>query len=81
MYELKSPGSSVDEVEIPDPDPLATARYSCIYWISHLCDSIAEAAPGEPGHLDASHNFLEKKFFTGLRLLVYFTASQKASPP
>src|SRR5262249_14834933 len=25
-------------VEQPDPDPLASCRYSCIYWVDHLRD-------------------------------------------
>jgi hypothetical protein len=39
MYSLDKLGFSIDEVEIPKPDPLATVRYSCVYWIDHLCDS------------------------------------------
>jgi hypothetical protein len=39
MYSLEAPGFSIDGVEPPAPDPLAASRYSCIYWIDHLCDS------------------------------------------
>src|SRR5208282_4264037 len=28
----------MDQVEPPDPDPLAVARYSCLYWGDHLID-------------------------------------------
>ena len=38
MYGLCAPGFPIDEVEQPDPDPLAVANYSCVYWIDHLCD-------------------------------------------
>ncbi|KUJ15217.1 NACHT-domain-containing protein [Mollisia scopiformis] len=38
IYSLRAPGISIDEVKQPDPDPLAAARYSCQYWISHLLD-------------------------------------------
>jgi len=38
VYSLLSPGISIDQVKQPDPDPLAAARYSCLYWIDHLCD-------------------------------------------
>ncbi|KAK4182018.1 hypothetical protein QBC35DRAFT_421424, partial [Podospora australis] len=36
IYSLGAPGSSIDDAELPDPDPLAAARYACIYWVDHL---------------------------------------------
>jgi hypothetical protein len=36
IYMLEHPGSPIDQVVQPDPDPLAAVRYSCIYWIEHL---------------------------------------------
>lgn len=39
MYSLGKLGFSIDEAETPHPDPLATVRYSCVYWIDHLYDS------------------------------------------
>ncbi|QPC68162.1 hypothetical protein HYE67_010393 [Fusarium culmorum] len=39
IYSLGYPGFSIEEVRIPEPDPLAPARCCCIYWASHLCDS------------------------------------------
>ena len=39
MYNLVELGFSIDEAETPKVDPLATARYSCVYWIDHLYDS------------------------------------------
>ena len=38
MYGLCAPGFPIGKVEQPDPDPLAAAGYSCIYWVDHLCD-------------------------------------------
>ena len=38
MYSLRALGYPTDWVKQPDPDPLATSRYSCIYWVDHLCD-------------------------------------------
>ena len=35
MYNLQDPGSAVKDV--PDPDPLASIRYSCVFWVDHLC--------------------------------------------
>jgi len=38
IYGLCAPGFPIDQVEQPDPDPLAAAEYSCVYWVDHLCD-------------------------------------------
>jgi len=38
IYSLVSPGSSINDVKLPNPDPLAAARYSCVYWVDHLDD-------------------------------------------
>ncbi|KAN0073185.1 hypothetical protein V8E54_008405 [Elaphomyces granulatus] len=35
IYNLRDPGGMVKEV--PDPDPLASIRYSCVFWVDHLC--------------------------------------------
>ncbi|KAI3532313.1 Vegetative incompatibility protein HET-E-1-like protein 15 [Colletotrichum abscissum] len=39
IYNLRYPGISIDDAAVPDPDPLAAIRYSCVYWVDHLCDS------------------------------------------
>lgn len=39
MYSLKASGLSIKDINPPNPDPLAESRYSCMYWIDHLCDS------------------------------------------
>jgi hypothetical protein len=38
MYDLHMLGYPIERVETPDPDPLAMSRYSCMYWVDHLCD-------------------------------------------
>ena len=38
IYSIRAPGISIDQVEAPNPDPLAAARYSCLYWVDHLVD-------------------------------------------
>ncbi|KAK3364118.1 hypothetical protein B0T25DRAFT_620386 [Lasiosphaeria hispida] len=38
IYSLGAPGSSIDDAKLPDPDPLAAARYTCVYWVDHLHD-------------------------------------------
>lgn len=46
MYALRQPGYPIDKVEPPNPDPLETVRYACVYWIDHLrdCDPSSNAA-------------------------------------
>jgi hypothetical protein len=39
MYSLQVLGTPIENVEMPEPDPLAALRYSCIHWVDHLCDS------------------------------------------
>ncbi|KAA8629413.1 hypothetical protein SMACR_08962 [Sordaria macrospora] len=41
IYSLMAPGFPSNKVQIPNPDPLATVRYSCVYWVDHLCDSVS----------------------------------------
>ncbi|WYZ34284.1 hypothetical protein EsH8_I_000560 [Colletotrichum jinshuiense] len=38
VYRLGAPGFAIDDVEPPNPDPLAPAQYSCLYWVDHLVD-------------------------------------------
>ncbi|KAH8799655.1 hypothetical protein F5884DRAFT_112869 [Xylogone sp. PMI_703] len=42
IYSLNAPGFSIDQLRQPNPDPLAAARYSCLYWVDHLlnCDTM-----------------------------------------
>jgi WD40 domain-containing protein/NACHT domain-containing protein len=37
MYNLQDPGGMVKDV--PDPDPLASIRYSYVFWVDHLCEA------------------------------------------
>jgi NACHT domain/N-terminal domain of NWD NACHT-NTPase len=41
IYRLRAPGYPIEQVKPPDSDPLQASRYSCIYCIRHLCDSIS----------------------------------------
>ena len=38
VYNLRTLGYPIERVKQPDPDPLVVLRYSCIYWVDHLCD-------------------------------------------
>ncbi|KAM5528230.1 nwd1 protein [Fusarium oxysporum f. sp. phaseoli] len=35
VYKLGAPGFPIDQVSPPDPDPLASIRYSCVFWVDH----------------------------------------------
>jgi len=72
MYSLHELGYPAELVEPPDPDPLATLCYSCIYWIDHLGDwSLASAATSLVDLQDsrAIHEFLREKFLYWLEAL------------
>ncbi|KAK3984174.1 putative vegetative incompatibility protein [Cladorrhinum sp. PSN332] len=38
IYSLGAPGYHIGEAKLPNPDPLAAARYACVYWVDHLGD-------------------------------------------
>ncbi|KAF2729085.1 WD40 repeat-like protein [Polyplosphaeria fusca] len=38
IYGLGVLGYPIEQVQQPESDPLAVSRYSCIYWIDHLCE-------------------------------------------
>ncbi|KZF22401.1 WD40 repeat-like protein [Xylona heveae TC161] len=69
IYNLDYPGCPIEEVRVPDPDPLASVRYSCVYWIDHLRE--IEERQGEVGLSDdgATHQFLKKHFLHWLEAL------------
>ncbi|KAI8710959.1 Vegetative incompatibility protein HET-E-1 [Fusarium sp. LHS14.1] len=72
MYDLHHPGASIDDVRQPKPDPLAPARYSCIYWVNHLNDAISHrtSTPINDLHDDGTvYNFLSKKYLYWLEAL------------
>ncbi|KAH7063877.1 NACHT domain-containing protein [Paraphoma chrysanthemicola] len=65
MYSLNEPGCPIENAKPADPDPLAASRYSCVYWIDHLCDSNpASWANSSSGLQVASviNSFLRKKY-------------------
>jgi hypothetical protein len=39
MYNLQDPGSMMKDVPDLDPDPLASTRYPCVFWVDHLCNA------------------------------------------
>ncbi|KAK0723463.1 NACHT domain-containing protein [Lasiosphaeria miniovina] len=57
MYGLRAPGSLISSIKTPCPDPLATVRYTCVYWVEHLCASGRRDDLQDHGLV---HTFLEK---------------------
>ena len=72
MHCLGYPGFPIEQVRIPATDPLAAARYSCVYWIDHLCDSHSGRSTSQDNDLrdnGAIHTFLGQKYLYWLEAL------------
>ncbi|KAK6703752.1 hypothetical protein SNK04_013687 [Fusarium graminearum] len=71
VYELGTPGFPIDQVSPPDPEPLASIRYSCVFWVNHLDDSEPQARMSHKDLQDAGivHDFLRKKYLYWLESL------------
>ncbi|RKK65515.1 Vegetative incompatibility protein HET-E-1 [Fusarium oxysporum] len=71
IYSLRAPGFPIEQVSTPDPDPLASTRYSCIYWVDHLYDSEPAAKTREKDLGDGGviHVFLQTKYLYWLEAL------------
>jgi hypothetical protein len=65
MYTLGALGTSIDDVQVPEHDPLAASRYSCVYWIDHLYDSKPKSWAYSVGDLkvtDVINKFMRRKY-------------------
>ncbi|CAM1503447.1 Fc.00g082230.m01.CDS01 [Cosmosporella sp. VM-42] len=73
IYNLSTPGFTIDQISLPDPDPLASIRYSCVYWVDHLGDSDSEpeAKMSNKDLQDGGvvHDFFKKKYLYWLESL------------
>jgi len=72
IYSLHALGYPTELVEQPDPDPLAASRYSCIYWVDHLCDRSSHSYTNQGINLQdggAVENFVRKKYLYWLEAL------------
>lgn len=70
VYSLRAPGIMIEQVKQPDPDPLAAARYSCLYWVDHLLGCMDKG--NTTNHLKDGglvHNFLSQSFLYWLEAL------------
>ena len=72
MYSLGALGYPAEQVRTPDPDPLASSRYSCIYWIEHLYDWNSSSPTDYSADLQDSgviHVFMREKYLYWLEAL------------
>ncbi|EHK48489.1 hypothetical protein TRIATDRAFT_214533 [Trichoderma atroviride IMI 206040] len=72
VYKLRLPGFPIEQVSLPDPDPLASMTYSCIYWIDHFSDpECLKALNLESRHRSekAILKFCERKYLYWLEAL------------
>ncbi|KAK7426210.1 hypothetical protein QQZ08_007239 [Neonectria magnoliae] len=71
VYELGVPGFPIDQVSPPDPDPLASIGYSCVFWVDHLDDSEPWVKMSDKDLQDAGivNGFLRTKYLYWLESL------------
>jgi len=72
IYGLRDYGLELKDIRPPRPDPLASIRYSCVFWLDHLCDAI-KVDPGKGKELcDLGFEFLKEHFLHWLESLSLF---------
>ena len=70
IYTLPHSGTMIDEINVPEPDPLASVRYSCVYWINHLLDcNPASNATTELQDSGSVDQFLRQRYLYWLEAL------------
>ncbi|ORY65002.1 uncharacterized protein BCR38DRAFT_310417, partial [Pseudomassariella vexata] len=71
IYDLREDGISVDQIQVPNPDPLSPLRYSCIYWVDHLAEGGSANLQFEEYVQDggAIQKFFEKSYLHWLESL------------
>jgi hypothetical protein len=72
IYSLGTLGYPIEQVKPPEPDPLMESRYSCIYWIDHLCDYNSSSSAKYKTSLQdwaAVDSFLRAKYLYWLEAL------------
>jgi hypothetical protein len=71
FFKMHRPAILVNEINPPDPDPLAAIRYSCVYWVEHLrlIPDLVQDYENELSDNGAIFNFLKKHFLHWLEAL------------
>ncbi|KAL2133700.1 hypothetical protein VTI74DRAFT_1876 [Chaetomium olivicolor] len=68
MYNLDF-GFKPENISPPDPDPLASIRYSCVFWADHLLNSESSERRRELTDDGAVFKFLKERFLRWLESL------------
>ncbi|KAL2886498.1 Vegetative incompatibility protein HET-E-1 [Ceratocystis lukuohia] len=66
IYGLQAPGCLIDEVSVPEPNPLAPIQYFCIFWADHLCEAAADDGVNVN---DGILNFFKEKYLHWLEAI------------
>ncbi|KAJ5980358.1 hypothetical protein N7481_007656 [Penicillium waksmanii] len=70
IFDIKLVGTPVEEFTQPSPNPLAPAKYACVYWVDHLregwCGEVKDHSLDDGGCLDC---FLRQKYLHWLEVL------------
>ncbi|EXL39652.1 hypothetical protein FOCG_17739 [Fusarium oxysporum f. sp. radicis-lycopersici 26381] len=69
IYGLSTPGFSINRVSPPDPDPLSSIRYPCVYWVDHLANSNPTSYNKHLQDGGIVHEFIQKKYLYWLESL------------
>ncbi|UKZ59431.1 uncharacterized protein TrAtP1_000735 [Trichoderma atroviride] len=72
IYGLQDPGSDINTISPPTPDPLAPIAYCCVFWVQHLFHSCESGASRDKLFLKDGrtlHAFLKVKFLCWLESL------------
>jgi hypothetical protein len=77
IYNIKHDGVLSDKAKPRDGDPLASFRYSCLFWVEHLCHASSQASRQAYGYRDVLSeyggvsSFLRDHFLHWLESLSY----------
>ncbi|KAK1987242.1 WD40-repeat-containing domain protein [Colletotrichum cereale] len=66
VYDLRAPGFPISQVKPLDPNPLAPAQYSCVYWAYHLADGETSGRDRDSGLV---YEFLKQHYLHWLEAL------------
>ena len=72
IYSLSQLGYTIEEIKPRELDPLAASRYSCVYWVNHLCAWNANSCADKGSYLQDSgavDEFLRTKYLYWLEAL------------
>lgn len=72
IFQIKFPGFPIEAVTPPSPNPLAAAKYACVYWVDHLQGSEKNQSNDLKLSLDENgliDKFLQQKYLYWLEAL------------